>query len=732
MGISLWRLTHLWLAMVSSIFLLIASVTGAILAFEPIYENGKAFRVAGGDDIPIAQLIDTVRNHHQDIVSIARDKNGFIALQTLDENQPFYIDPLTGEKLGEPFKTPAVFDFCRTLHRSLFLGKTGRFLIGITSVFLLLISISGFWLILKKQGGLKGCFKPVIKNEFFKDYHTRLSRILIISLAIISLTGSYLFLERFSIIPEIQQDHIIDEALLTTKLQQPLNEFTIMTDHTVKDLRELAFPFSDFPEDYYELKLKDRELLINQFDGSVISEIQYPIIKLISLLSFKLHTGEGSVLWAAALGLSALGILFFIYSGFAIYLKRDKTRIRNPYPKDECSYVILVGSEQGNTFHFGQALQRAFLKSGLKSYISTMNDYEPYQSLEYLILLTSTYGVGEAPTNAGQFLNLLTSVKQKTPFSYAVVGFGSRQYPDFCQFAIDTHDALSGVEEAQELIPLHKIDDQSKSAFAEWTKQLSARLGIELRVEEQDLEQADRKTTTLKVVEKTFSDNPDDATFLLKLQASNGQLVKHSSGDIMGVIPQKGSSERLYSMSVNPADKTVLLSIRRHAHGLCSGYLSSLEPKDKLKVTMKENTDFHLPRAKEVIMIANGTGIAPFLGMIATADKTQRISLFWGGQNENSYALYAPYLQDLKHIHLNKLIVAFSRSERPKQYVQDTIAEELDWIIAAINRGAVIMMCGGLAMQKGVEEVLENGCSKTLNLSLDHFRQKGQIKADCY
>ncbi len=75
-----------------------------------------------------------------------------------------------------------------------------------------------------------------------------------------------------------------------------------------------------------------------------------------------------------------------------------------------------------------------------------------------------------------------------------------------------------------------------------------------------------------------------------------------------------------------------MLSIKKHQLGVCSSYLRQLRVGDFITSKIQQNKDFHFPnRAKEVILIANGTGIAPFLGMIEKNNKT-KVHLFWGGR----------------------------------------------------------------------------------------------------
>lgn len=132
-------------------------------------------------------------------------------------------------------------------------------------------------------------------------------------------------------------------------------------------------------------------------------------------------------------------------------------------------------------------------------------------------------------------------------------------------------------------------------------------------------------------------------------------------------------------------------------------------------------------------MIANGTGIAPYLGMINDSPLNQYISLYWGGQNSASYKLYEDHLNKaLKAGKLNRITTTFSREGDEKQYVQDAIANDLEWISASLDQGQIIMICGGLSMQKEVEKVLDTYLKKISPYTLEHFKTKGQFKTDCY
>src|SRR5690606_30782527 len=102
----------------------------------------------------------------------------------------------------------------------------------------------------------------------------------------------------------------------------PFQAMPIFANTNLSEVKSLEFPFSNDAEDFYTLHLKNKEVVVNQFNGSVISTVDYPLVTIFSNLSLTLHTGQGSILWSVILMVASVNILFFIYSGFAMTLRR--------------------------------------------------------------------------------------------------------------------------------------------------------------------------------------------------------------------------------------------------------------------------------------------------------------------------------------------------------------------------------------------------------------------------
>ena len=132
-------------------------------------------------------------------------------------------------------------------------------------------------------------------------------------------------------------------------------------------------------------------------------------------------------------------------------------------------------------------------------------------------------------------------------------------------------------------------------------------------------------------------------------------------------------------------------------------------------------------------MIANGTGLAPFLGMIAQNSKKTALSLYVGFSNpteliqqHQSFLEQHVTFQKLKHFQ-----IAFSRAEN-HSYVMDLIKNDEISIAEHLAQDGVVMICGSLQMQLDVEETLHHICTSINGKNLVYYKERGQILTDCY
>ena len=75
--------------------------------------------------------------------------------------------------------------------------------------------------------------------------------------------------------------------------------------------------------------------------------------------------------------------------------------------------------------------------------------------------------------------------------------------------------------------------------------------------------------------------------------------------------------------------------------------------------------------------------------------------------------------------------MAYSR-EGEKQYVKDLLARDADFITKTLKEEGVVMLCGSLAMQNNVIELLETICTERNGKSISYYQSRGQVLMDCY
>jgi sulfite reductase (NADPH) flavoprotein alpha-component len=374
-----------------------------------------------------------------------------------------------------------------------------------------------------------------------------------------------------------------------------------------------------------------------------------------------------------------------------------------------------------------------------------MNKLLPqYRSAKHLFILTSTYGDGEAPSSANQFMSRLASLDNKTAQTtkptFAVLGFGDRQFPQFCKFAKDVDAALLSLG-WQHLMKFETVDKQSEQEFSRWGKALSQAIGQDItlkyvprRPATYPLELKERIDYGVEVNTPTsilrFIAVPENKR-LQRFFRGNG-LPHFNAGDLVGILPPNTTMPRFYSLASGSRDNVLEICVRKHADGVCSRFLHSLQPGDRIDAFISPNPNFRPASGKApVILIGAGTGIGPLVGFIRNNKARQPMYLYWGGRDPNSDFLYEPELRDyLKDQRLTQLNVTFSRV-KDRAYVQDRIGKDATLVRQLIEQGGQVLVCGGREMANSVSEMLDRVLTPA-RLSVKELKAAGQYREDVY
>lgn len=698
---NLWRKIHFFCTLIAGLFILIAVVTGCVLAVEPWLLSRNAVSGPMEDQTTFPEFKEKLGEHFLEIFSLEQDAYGNLKVEGIHEERDgtMYVHARRGDVVAAPGTLHPVFDFSRDLHRSLFLKTPGRILVGLASLAMLILTVSGIGLHFKRAGGWKGILKRIRVQEMKRDGHALWSRLFWALILILATTGVCLSVIRF-VSPAANQQ------LNITGADFPLDRVLL------RDIRKVTFPVD--ADEPLIVETTDHILHYENGNGVLLQAELLSSTERFRLFNFWLHTGEGLKYWAVLLGIASVVLLFLVCTGFQMVVDRWRHGRSKEIISADADTYILVGSETHHTWRFARALQEALQAVQQPVNLLGMEHLPQLTGTKTLYVLSSTYGDGDAPENAR---NVLSQLEQKLSgadrIRFSVLGFGSRDYPAFCAFAEQLHEQLRRFPNTEEIVPFMTVDKLSIVQFVDWVKALNKRSEQQLNVATEKLHPVRRKKQDrFQVLDK--KEHGD--TFLLEIRFDS--RLKIRSGDLIGVYPPQENIERFYSIAVLD-DSTLMLVVKRT--GKCSEYLGQLASGQTFEGYIKTNPGFHLPdTGKPVLMIANGTGIAPFLGMQAPGNW-----LYWGGKYEADFDLFKGYFQDKNYK------TVFSR-ERDLAYVQDLILPHETMVATLLRNQGLIMICGSLTMLKGVEQQIELVATRNGLPSVDTLKKQGLIMVDCY
>ena len=210
--------------------------------------------------------------------------------------------------------------------------------------------------------------------------------------------------------------------------------------------------------------------------------------------------------------------------------------------------------------------------------------------------------------------------------------------------------------------------------------------------------------------------------------ASGGHLRRDENG---------GTRVQLLVAIANPPSPIIKY---RRRYGVCTRYIASLQPGQKLNIGMQQGYLDVQPKELEVpvVMIGPGTGLAPMRSMIwqrllwarefGLRERGKGLEgdiLIFGCRNEHGDYFFRSEWDRLHAKENLTVLTAFSRDkDKPRQYVQDRIRAHSDVIRRAIlQRGGKIYVCGSSGnMPKGVREAL-------LDILVEHDMSREQAEA---
>ncbi|WP_181700519.1 PepSY domain-containing protein [Chthonobacter albigriseus] len=736
----MFRTIHSIPGLLAAFLVAVMAAAGAVLSVNPALERLQVAVPARGE-VSIADLAGRVQAALPGVERIERKPSGLLVATWFDPDRPGMatVDPRTGAVLG-PYEPSAFARWMTNLHRKLLLDDTGRIAVGFGSAAMLILTVSGTAMLAQRLGGWRRLFGP-IRGTASQRIHGELGRAAMAGLVLSTLTGLVMSLSAFEWLPDgSPAEAPATEASAGPAL--PVGDLAALKAVDLRDLRELSFPYPNDPTDVFTLTTASGEAAVDPATGAVLTSAENGAWQTATQWIYALHTGEGLWWLALVLGASSAVVPVLTGTGLAIWVarRRARPRIACNVGAQSADTVILVGSEGNTTWGFAGTLHAALTAAGYRVHTGAMNDVAVHRQAERLIVLTATYGDGEAPASARRFLDRLDRLPVAPAPSFAVLGFGDRGFAHYCGYAAEV-DAALAESGATRLLDLGRVDRQSAQAFAQWGAEFGAVLNHDLTLAHVPVPP---KTCRLRLVSREdYGLAVDAPTAVLRFAPAEpgpslharlfgARLPRFEAGDLVGMLAPGSTVARFYSLASATRDGVLEICVRRHPGGLCSSFLTDLPVGGEIDAFVRANPGFRpAPGVAPVILVGAGTGIGPLAGFIRHNDGLRPMHLWFGARNPASDFLYDRDLKRwLAERRLSGLHTAFSRVA-DRAHVQDRLAADAETVRALVAKGAQVMVCGGRDMAAGVADALGQ-VLRPLGLTVELLKREGRYVEDVY
>ena len=456
-------------------------------------------------------------------------------------------------------------------------------------------------------------------------------------------------------------------------------------------------------------------------------------------------------------------------------------------PAPEDALLVAYASQGGQARQIAERSAHQLNLAGLPAVAVPLDSLSAAELAAHprVLLVLATYGEGEPPDNGARFLRLLDGQRDLRDLSFALLGLGDSEYPQFCGFARAVDQRLRQLG-ATALFDRLEADRLAPATLSRWQWQLGQLCG-----QPNFEEWAAPDFAPWELVERQWL-NPDSQgapVYRIRLRPQ-GSASPWQAGDIAEIAPRmpltvvqthlnalelvdpdgrlsneladrrwpanidalRGLSvaqlleelapqnHRDYSIASVPAEGDVELLVRLAHHpdgtpGLGSGWLClHAEPGERIDLRIRSNPGFHLPEhTGPLILIGNGTGLAGLRAHLREREAFGQAGhwLLYGERN----ASHDNHLDDelsrwLANGHLAHLDRVFSRDQVERRYVQHLLRDQADRLRAWIDKGATILVCGSLEGMGREVDVLLRGLLGAERI--DALARDGRYRRDLY
>ncbi|MFG1237237.1 PepSY domain-containing protein [Xanthobacter autotrophicus DSM 597] len=722
---------HRWIALILTPVFLVIILTGAVLSFRPILNDAQGPRPGASVDVAaLGRLVGAVEKAGQPgAISVVE---GGRALRVMGQDPAVAgrWDMATGDHTPAPAGGIDIFRTAEGLHKTLLLGL--GLVVEVASFLMLGIMIAGPFLAwLRFRNSLMGWHTAV---GWLLLPLTLTSPVTAVMLSLHIGTGSR---------PELPR----------TKRPVTISQALDIAGRDL-DISRLAGA-RRFRGGTVMLQLAPDAAGRNGGGFVVTDQGVTPLVGGPSLVK-QIHEGTWGGAWSGALNFGiSLALLGLTVTGLWSWVRR-KARNRTRPVKAGGDILVAHASQTGTAARLAKALFEGLVAGGEKATLAPIGGLKPVDIARFplVLVVASSTGEGEVPDGARALLKRLKPNDFKG-MRFAMLALGDRSYTHFCGGGQSLRTALVAAG-AVEALHMREADGDPSAAFLAWADTVRGELALNCDMAGLLPVSA---PVALTVAERQRLDAPDAANTqeTWKIWLEGTQDLAFRPGDLVRIAAGAGERPRSYSVGsssrIDP--RRIALTVRLHDwtedgarhYGRVSGFLlREAEQGVTVEAQIDPHPAFNPPDdpARAIVMIAAGSGIAPFPGFIAERRASGRAGPAWlifGNRHRDGDFLWRDAFETaLADGTLTRMDTAFSRDPDDGARVQDRLREQaataFDWLV---EKQAMVYICGRRAMSEAVLAALadvlvtEGGLKpEAARVEIEQWIGAGRVRMDTF
>lgn len=416
------------------------------------------------------------------------------------------LDPFTAEPMNMP-RGQWTFGLIRQIHQRLAAGDTGQFIVGVSTLILIVLSVTGLYIRWQRRPrqGWRWLWPRALGGKLAGEWHAVLGLWALLAYLLASLTGLWWSFDWYRDGAKTlfaSGVHSEPPALVAPVEKPDMARIWAGIAPQMADARSVFIRLPGSPDAPVEVhyvpadslhEYADDELFVHPATGAVLGtdrfDEQSTGDKLLASV-YALHMGAFfGTTGIALMMIASLAMPVFFVTGWLLYLRRRRMKrqidpappLVDNAPAGTDALLVAYASQSGLAQRIASRTAAALQQAGVAIRVAPLGELTPtcLSRHRQALFVVSTHGEGDAPVGARAFDRRFCGICQPRleALDYAMLSLGDRDYQDsYCAFGRRLDRTLQE-RGARALVAPIEVNKADQAALNHWHATLAGLFG---------------------------------------------------------------------------------------------------------------------------------------------------------------------------------------------------------------------------------------------------------------